>query len=339
MRTEMYRALITAEVDADTIRKTVNDVSFDTAGYAEDHKVMESADLARIIAPYDILISEFETVNRAVLDAAPHLKLIICCRGGVKSVVDMDEAAARGITILHNAGRNASAVSEVVIGYILDLCRNITRSNNLIHGRVITSDRRRIPAEYKDTIWGLDDESPYHALRGRSPGLMTLGIVGYGNVGREVARKAEIFGMDILIYDPIESAISRTESIRAVSFDELLASSDIVTLHCPLTRNNTNMMSEREFRLMKRSAFFINAARGGLVDEDALLRALTDGEIAGAALDVVRQEPVPDNWPLLSAPNLILTPHIAGASDEVVVKGTEMVIHKLMNWLGDERVM
>lgn len=335
----MYKALVTAEVDMDSLRNTVKEIHFDTAGYVVDHEVMESAALSKVIAPYNILISEFETVNKAVLDAAPDLKLIICCRGGVKSVIDTEECAKRGITVLHNAGRNASAVSEMVMGYILDLCRNITKSSNLIHDRKITSDHRTIPTEYKDTIWGLNDESPYHALRGRSPRLMTLGIVGYGNVGREVAAKAEAFGMDILIHDPIDSAMSKTENVRAAGFEELLRESDVVTLHCPLTKENRGMMSDAQFKMMKKSAYFINAARGALVDEAALQRALCSGEIAGAALDVVVTEPISDNWPLLDAPNLLVTPHIAGASDEVVYKGTEMVIHKLMNWLGDERIM
>ena len=204
---------------------------------------------------------------------------------------------------------------------------------------MITSDHRDIPSEYKDTIWGLDKNSPYVALRGRSPKMMTLGIVGYGNVGRQVAEKASVFGMDIIIYDPIDASMATSESVKSVSFEELLKESDVVTLHCPLTKTNQKMMSYEQFRMMKKDAFFINAARGGLVDEEALVWALSEKEIAGAAIDVVTQEPIPDNHILLDAPNLLITPHIAGASDEVVRKGTEMVIHKLINFLGMDLVM
>ena len=334
-----YRALVTAELDVEVLKKTVPEIDFDTAGYCVDHEVMESSALAQKIVPYDILISEFETVNASVIDAADKLKLIICCRGGVKSVVDLQEAGKRNIMVAHNAGRNAAAVSEMVMGYILDLCRNITKSNQLIHERVITSDHRDIPSEYKDTIWGLDKNSPYVALRGRSPKMMTLGIVGYGNVGRQVAEKASVFGMDIIIYDPIDASMATSESVKSVSFEELLKGSDVVTLHCPLTKTNQKMMSYDQFRMMKKDAFFINAARGGLVDEEALVWALSEQEIAGAAIDVVTQEPIPDNYILLDAPNLLITPHIAGASDEVVRKGTEMVIHKLINFLGMDLVM
>jgi len=334
----MLKALVTAELDINTLIKTIDTIKFDTAGYAKDHKVMESKDLANIVGAYDILISEFETINKNVIENAKNLKLIICCRGGVKSVVDMDAAAKKNITVLHNAGRNASAVSEIVMGYILDMCRNITYSNNLIHNKIITTDSRNIPTEYKDTIWGLDDNSPYHTLRGRSPRLMTLGIVGFGNVGREVAKKAECFGMDILIFDPIDASFSKSENVKSVSFEELLKSSDIVSLHCPLTKDNYHMIGKKEFKMMKKSAFFINAARGDLVDEDALIDALNSGEIKAAALDVVSKEPIDSSSKLLDVPGLIITPHIAGASDEVVLKGTEMVIHKLLTWQNDERV-
>ena len=335
----MYKALVTAEVNIETLRNTIKDVEFDTAGYIVSHEVMESEELAKIIEPYDILISEFETVTQKVIEKAENLKLIICCRGGVKSVIDMKAAEKKHVCVMHNAGRNASAVSEIVMGYILDLCRNISKSNHLIHEKKITSDKRMIPSEYKDTIWGLNDSSPYHTLRGKSPRLMTLGIVGFGNVGRDLAKKAEAFGMKILIYDPLDVAISRTENIKAVSFEELLKESDVVSLHCPLTADNKDMMNAETFSMMKDGAYFINAARGGLVDEDALFDALVSGKLSGAALDVVKKEPISNEYKLLDAPNLIITPHIAGASDEVVYKGTEMVIHKLINYLGDERVM
>ncbi len=333
------KALVTAEVNTDVLIRTIPEIEFHTAGYNVNHVVMESDELKNLIFDYDILISEFETVTADVLSNAVNLKLIVCCRGGVKSVVDLAEASRRHITVVHNAGRNASAVSEMVMGYILDMCRNITKSNNLIHDKIITSDNRSIPAEYRDTIWGLDEKSPYVALRGRSPRLMTLGIVGYGNVGREVAAKALAFGMNIIIYDPIDLSISTSENVKSVDFDTLLREADVVTLHCPLTSTNNKMMSDEQFKKMKNNAYFINAARGGLVDEDALIRALKTGEIAGAAVDVVTREPVPSYSPLLDVPNLIITPHIAGASDEVVKKGTEMVIHKLIDFMGMDIIM
>ena len=162
------KALVTAELDIHVLKSTVKDIDFDIAGYCLDHEIMESSDLAKIIKGYDILISEFETVNEVVLKEADKLKLIICCRGGVKSVIDVQTAHKKNIMVSHNAGRNANAVSEMVIGYIIDLNRNISLSNKLIHDKIITSSSRDIPTEYKDTIWGLNNESPYVRLRGKS---------------------------------------------------------------------------------------------------------------------------------------------------------------------------
>lgn len=333
------KALVTAEVEIEVLKNTVKDIDFCAAGYCVDHVIMESKELAEIIADYDILISEFETVNAAVIEAAKNLKLIICCRGGVKSVVDIEAAKKKNIMIAHNAGRNANSVSELVMGYILDLNRNISKSDKLIHNKVITSDVRNIPSEYKDTIWGLDSNSPYVKLRGRSLKSMTLGLVGFGNVGRQVAEKASIFGLEIMIYDPIENSMAISENVKKCGFEELLEKADIVSLHCPLTSTNNDMMSFDQFKKMKKSAFFINTARGALVDEEALVWALKEGEIAAAAIDVTKTEPIPSDSPLLDAPNLIITPHIAGASDDVVKKGTEMVIHKLISFLGMDLVM
>ena len=334
-----YKALVTAELDVEVLKNTVSDIEFDVAGYCIDHETMTSDDLKNIIEPYDILISEFETVTSDVINAAKNLKLIICCRGGVKSVIDLQAARQRNIMVSHNAGRNANSVSELVLGYILDFNRNITLSNQLIHDRVITSDVRNLPTEYKDTIWGLNNDSPYVKLRGRSLKTMTLGIIGFGNVGRQVAEKAQIFGLKIIIYDPIESTMAISENVKRVTFEEVLQEADIVSLHCPVTSFNKDMMSYDQFKLMKKDAFFINTARGGLVDEEALCWALQNGEIAGAAIDVTKQEPISSDNPLLNVPNLLITPHIAGASEDVVKKGTEMVIHKLISFLGMDLVM
>ncbi len=333
------KALVTAELEIDVLKRTIPEIEFTVAGYAVNHEIMESSELEKIIADYDILISEFETVNADVLDAARKLKMIICCRGGVRSVVDVEAAQAKNIMVSHNAGRNANAVSEMVMGYIILLSRNILKANQLIREREITSDVRNIPAEYKDSIWGFNNESPYVALRGRSLKHMVLGIVGYGRVGRAVAEKARAFGMHIIVYDPIDEGIAASENVKSVSFEEVLQDADVVTLHCPLTKTNKKMMGRRQFAMMKRDAFFINTARGDLVDEEALAEALVNGEIAAAAIDVTLTEPLPDDYPLIDIPNLLITPHIAGASDDVIYTGTEMVIRKLMNYLGMDLVM
>lgn len=334
-----YRALITAEIEADVIGGAFPDISFDVEGYCKNHVVMDSEALSEIIEPYDILISEFETVNKKVLDRAKNLKLIICNRGGVKSVIDIESARKRNIVVEHNAGRNANAVSEIVMGYILDFCRNISKSNQMVHDGSLFSESSDIPKEYGDNLWGFGDSSPYQSLRGRSPSMMTLGIVGYGNAGRAVAGKAKAFGMDIVISDPMDSSLAKSLNLKKLSLDELLSVSDVVSMHCPMTSETKDMIGTDQFKLMKKDALFINAARGGVVNEDALITALESGEIASAVIDVAKKEPILPNSRLLKTPNLVITPHIAGASDEVVKRGTEMTIKTLMHWLGMDLVM
>jgi D-3-phosphoglycerate dehydrogenase len=334
-----YKGLIMAELDTDLIRKTVPCIDFDVEGYGKDKKLMSSEEIAEIIGDYDVLVSEFETIDARVLDAAKRLKLIVCCRGGVKSVIDLPRAAELGIRVENNLGRNANAVVEIIFGYILDWARNIGKSNRQVHDGTLIGRDFYLPEEYRDSLWGFNSESPYVALRGRSLTSMTIGIVGYGHVGRVVAERANAFGMEVLVYDPMSEAINISENVRKVSLDELMETADVVSLHCPVTKDNRDMMSYNRFRQMKRNALFINAARGGLVDEEALVWALKNHEIDAAAIDVAKQEPIPADSVLLSAPNLTITPHIAGASDEVIRKGTEMVIHKLIKFVGSDLVI
>nr|WP_051526999.1 NAD(P)-dependent oxidoreductase [[Eubacterium] cellulosolvens] len=331
-----YKGLIMAELDTDMIKKNVPDIDFDVAGYGKNKKLMSSEEIADVIGDYDVLVSEFETIDAHVLEAAKKLKLIVCCRGGVKSVIDLPKAEELGVRVENNVGRNANAVVEVIFGYMLDWARNIEKSNRQVHDGTLIGKDFYLPDEYRDSLWGFGEDSPYVALRGRSLSSMTIGIVGYGHIGRAVAERANAFGMDVLVYDPMCGESNISDNVRKVSLDELMETSDVVTLHCPVTKDNRDMMSYHRFRQMKKDALFINAARGGLVDEEALAWALKNHEIDAAAIDVAKQEPLPPDSVLLSAPNLTITPHIAGASDEVIRKGTEMVIHKLTKFVGSD---
>jgi D-3-phosphoglycerate dehydrogenase len=331
------KGLIMAELDTDRIQEAVPGISFDVLGYGRDRKLLSPGEIAEIIDDYDVLVSEFETIDARVLKAAKKLKLIVCCRAGVKSVIDLKTAEKRGIRVENNVGRNANAVAEMILGYILDWARNITASNRQIHDGTLIGRDFDLPGEYRDSLWGFNAQSPYVALRGRSLVSMKLGIVGFGQVGRIVAQRAEAFGMEILATDPVCDPCTVPGSIRMVSLEELLMTADVVSLHCPVTEQTRDMMNRQRFRLMKNDALFINAARGGLVDEDALVWALKNHEIDAAAIDVAKKEPIPADSVLLRAPNLTITPHIAGASDEVIRRGTEMVVQKLHRFLESER--
>ncbi len=328
-----YRALVTAEMINPMLNRFKDKIDFEFDGYCIDHQVMPRNELIERVGDYDILICEYDTIDKEVLDNAKNLKLIICCRGGVKSVIDLDEAKKKGIIICNNGGRNANAVSDLAMGYILDLTRNITLTNNLIFNRVITTDVKSKPDEYKDTVWGLDNDSPFIRFRGTSINYMTLGLVGCGFAGQLVAKKAEAFGMKVIASDPYIDPAKVPDSVELVEFDELLSRADVISLHCIVSPQTKNMFNKETFAKMKKGSYFINTARGELVVEDDLIEALNSDHLAGAAIDVTVKEPISSDCPLLDAKNLIITPHIAGSAYDVQVCGTQMVCDTLEDWL------
>lgn len=332
------KALVTAEVNRDWLEKDLSQhIEFVYDGYHINHEVMPHQELCEKIGAYDILICEYDTVSSDVLDAATNLKLIICCRGGIKDVVDITKAKSQGIVVCNNAGRNAGAVSDIVIGYILDMTRNISLTNNLIHSKELTADVSTKPDEYKDIVWGLDNNSPFIRFRGKSINHMKLGVFGFGCVGRLLAQKAYAFNMEILAYDPFLDSSKFPDYVTAVGFDELFRESDIISVHCPTTDQTRNMFNIDLFNKMKDGAYFINTSRGEVVVEEDLVEALKCNKLAGAAIDVTRVEPISSNSILLTAPNLIITPHIAGSSYDVQCCGTQMVMDSLVDFINGEK--
>ena len=332
------KVLVTAELLRDRMNIVGSDFELEYAGYAIDREVMPQEELKQRIADKDILICEYDTIDEDILSSANHLKLIVCCRGGVGSVIDIQSAKRRGIVVCNTPGRNADAVADLTIGYIFDLTRNITKSSNLIHSGILVGEISSKPAEYKDTVWGLGNDSPFIKYRGRSINQMMLGIVGFGYAGRALAKKASALGMRIAVYSPYVVAANVPSYVSVVSLDELIRESDIVSVNCALNNETLNMFNASVFASMKAGAYFINTSRGEIVVEEDLVAALVSGKLAGAAIDVTRQEPVPPNSLLRNAPNLIVTPHIGGSSDDVQRQGTEMVVNALLAWRDGGRI-
>ena len=328
------KALCTAEVIREKLQERfAEQIEFTYDGYYIDHEVMPHAELIRKVKGYDILICEYDTVSRDVIDSADKLRLIICCRGGVKSVIDLDAAREKGIIVCNNAGRNAGSVTDLTMAFILDLTRNVTKTSNLIHSGHLVGNVSTKPGEYKDTVWGLNNDSPFILYRGRSINHMTLGIVGFGNTGRMLAAKAAAFGMRIVAHSPHLDFTNAPSSVTPVSLAELLARADVISVNCSLNANTRDMFTKKEFLAMKKGAYFINTARGEIVVEEDLVDVLKAGHLAGAALDVTRKEPIPADSPLVGCPNLLITPHIGGSSYDVQVCGTEMVAASLNAYL------
>jgi D-3-phosphoglycerate dehydrogenase len=229
-------------------------------------------------------------ITRAVLEAAaPHLRVIAKPGAGVDSV-DLDAATDYGVPIMTAGHANAPAVAEITIGFMLALGRDIVR----------------LDARTRGGNWHRDDYNSAE-LSGR-----TLGLVGFGRIGRRVAELAQAFGMRVLVFTRTPAKVTPDLAEVAETLDVLLRAADFVSLHCPLSEATRGLMSRAALAALRTGAFLINTGRGALVDEAALAEALASGHLAGAALDTLSEEPPASDNPLLSAPNLILTPHIAG---------------------------
>ncbi len=241
---------------------------------------------------FEILVTQFAPIGRRLLEAATRLKVIGVLRGGTENV-DVPWATSRGIGVLNTPGRNARAVAECTLGLILSEIRNIARSH----------------AALKAGQWRRD--YPNHRA---IPELneRTVGLIGYGEVGRLVARYLAAFGSRIVAYDPYVQGDPRPAEL--VDLPTLLRQSDVVSLHARLTEASRGLLGAREFALMKPSAVLVNTARSGLIDEPALIEALAQRRIMGAALDVFDVEPLPADHPLLALDNVTITPHLAGTT-------------------------
>jgi D-3-phosphoglycerate dehydrogenase len=232
-------------------------------------------------------------VDDALMEHAPKLRVVGRAGVGVDNI-DADAATRRGIVVMNTPGANAVAVAELTIGLMLALARKIPAANSTMHAGKWE----------KKSLQGAE-------LRGK-----TLGILGLGRIGLEVAKRAKGFGLDIIGSDPfVSAAIARENGIKLVTLDELIAGSDYITLHVGLTPQTTGVINAKTLAAMKKGVRIINCARGELVDDPALVAALKSGQVAGAALDVFVEEPA-KNSPYADLENVILTPHIAGSTAE-----------------------
>jgi phosphoglycerate dehydrogenase-like enzyme len=230
--------------------------------------------------------------------AAPKLRLVQLLSAGYDRV-DLEAARKAGVPVANNGGANAIAVAEHTLMLMLAVQKRLVRfHNDVVAGK-----------------WRIGDpaDTRVYELAGR-----TLGLVGLGNIGKKVARRAAAFDMRVQYYDVVRLTEDQEDAlgVRFVLFTELLSTSDVVSLHVPLDDTTRNMLSAREFAVMKPGAILINTCRGPVVDEAALHRALVDGQIAAAGLDVMVEEPPKPDHPLLRLPNVTLTPHSAGPTWE-----------------------
>jgi D-3-phosphoglycerate dehydrogenase len=277
------------------------------------------AQIADRIAGIDVLIVHGAPVTAEVLDAADRLRLVGCARGGPVNV-DVEELARRGVELITTPGKNAEAVADQTLAFLIMLARRFPRACGFLldGGRV--------------------GDSAFEGLEffGHDLGGHVLGLVGYGRVGSRVAHRARAFGMSVLAYDPYVQ-IDDGEGVEQIeTLGGLLGQADFVSLHARAGVAGEPLIGAAQLAQMKPGACLVNTAREALIDEQALDAALAGGQLAGAALDVVNRRDTDGRHPLLRHDNVVLTPHIGGATHETLTRGAMMIAEELGRFAAGE---
>jgi len=305
-------------------------------GWGKTGVRLSENELCEKVESTDILLVGYENISRRVVESAKNLKLIGVSRSNPINV-DMETVNQKKIPVLHTPGRNSIAAAEFTIGLMLSQARNIGKGDQSLRNGKYTGKPLQDVFQVnptRDLIWNIDGDSPYTHLRGRELNGCILGLIGLGNVAVRVATIAKAFGMQVITYSPDRDAERARElGITRVSLDRLLSESDFISIHCSVTQETRALLGNEEFKLMKPSAYLINTARASVVDQKALIVALQSNQIAGAALDVFWYEPLPANHPLLGMDNVIMTPHLAGSTQEVPERHSKMLVDDVIAWM------
>ncbi|ANA40696.1 phosphoglycerate dehydrogenase [Geobacter anodireducens] len=278
---------------------------------------LKKEELLAIIGDYDVIITRSgTTVNRELLDAGKRLRLVARAGVGIDNV-DVDYASSRGVIVVNAPFGNTNSAAEHAMALLLSFCRNVTRAN----GSLKSGEWKRAP------FTGYE-------LKGK-----TAGVIGLGKVGGRVATRLKAFECDVLACDPY-IAVKRAHDlgVKLVSHDEIYKNCDIITVHTPLTDETRNMIGERELAMMKDGVIIVNAARGGIIEEAALLKFLESGKVAGAAVDVFSEEPPKSEYlkKLIGHERVVVTPHLGANTFEAQVNVAVDVSREILNYLDDQ---
>jgi D-3-phosphoglycerate dehydrogenase / 2-oxoglutarate reductase len=271
--------------------------------YPTVDRPLSEPEMLELVEGCEAVIVGVEPVSAAVLDAGP-IRVVVKYGSGLDNI-DLDATSARGVTVVGTGRANARSVAELTIALMLALARHV-----VAHDRLIRS--------------GSWSRRPGIELEGKR-----LGLVGYGAIGRTVARLAHGFGLVTVAHDPVLAEAD----VELVDLDELLTSTDVVSLHLPLDERTRGLVGTRELALMRPGALLINTARGGLVDEQALAEALRTGRLGGAAFDVFLEEPLPPDSPLLELDSFVASPHAGAATTEAARRASLLAVDLLLDAL------
>jgi D-3-phosphoglycerate dehydrogenase len=275
------------------------------------NRPLKEKDLIPLLEDVDGIIAGLDEYSRKAIFSSKKLKVISRYGVGLDNI-NLEAARDRGISVVNTPEVNTQAVADLTLGLILAVCRKIPKAH----------------FSTQKGNWG--------RLIGRGVYKKSIGIIGLGRIGKAVAERAKGFSMEILAHDVKKDEISSEDlGIRFLPLDELLAKGDFITLHCDLNPGSKGIIGARELALMKKTAYLINTARGGLIDEKDLFEALRDGKIAGAALDAFQNEP-PVGSPLLTLDNILTTPHIGSYTHEALLEMGLIAVDNLIQNLGKE---
>lgn len=313
------RALVLAPFSDLGLRRLSDRLDVDYESWMDSGRLHDPEELAARLNDRraSVLVVELDFVFGEVFEAAPHLDFVGVCRAAVNHV-DVEAATAHGVVVVNTPGRNAQAVAEHSLGLMLALARRIPEA----HGYVV-GGRWASPV------------AAYVEMRGLELAGRTLGIVGLGSVGRRLAEMARAIGMTCIAHDPYVESLP--PGVRLADLDEVMARSDFVSVHAPLTGETKGLIDSRRLALMKPTAYLVNLSEARIVDRDGLAGALESGAIAGAALDVFETHPIAPGHPLLALDNVILTPHVAGATAETIERHSEMMASDILRFLDGVR--
>ncbi len=264
-----------------------------------------------------VLVVESDFVFEEAFTGASSLRFVGICRATTHQI-DVEAATRHGVVVVNTPARNAQAVAEHALGLMLALARQVPQAD-----RYVKDGRWQNPVE------------PYLSMRGVELAGRTLGIIGLGAVGRKTAALAQAFGMTCLAYDPYVD--QPPDVVRMVELDDLLTASDVVAIHAPATPETAGLLDARRIGLMPSTAYIVNLSDASIVGEEALVDALREKRIAGVAMDVFETQPVAPNSPLLTLDNIVLTPHIGGATAETIERHSTMMTDDILRFLDGER--
>ena len=306
------RILITAPFDGAALEelKKNHEVTYDP--WSDDKELLAGEKLHAALAKNraQIFVCESEKVTDEVLSGLDDLKMICVCRAGLNDI-EIPAATKRGIIVTNTPGRNAEGVAEMVVALMIMCSRFMTQGQQALRS-------------------GEWDDGLYFRMRGPELYGKTVGLIGFGNVPRKLASLLASFHVKLLAYDPyVSQETADAWNVKLVDFDTIFREADVVSNHLPQTPETMKCINAQKFELMKPTAYFLNTARAGAVDEEALIDVLRNHRIAGAALDVYNEEPLPLDSPLLALDNLTMMPHLGGASSDVVRNHSQMVVEDI----------